>query len=70
MLSSKEFYHQKLAKALSNEFEAKLLLLDIVDFSGKVIYSKTSKLLLKVQKLLFCTNVWYLQTDAEQVRYF
>ncbi|KVI07115.1 AAA+ ATPase domain-containing protein [Cynara cardunculus var. scolymus] len=31
-----EFYHQKLAKALSHDFEAKLLLLDIVDFSVKM----------------------------------
>ncbi|PWA53271.1 P-loop containing nucleoside triphosphate hydrolases superfamily protein [Artemisia annua] len=31
-----EFYHEKLAKALSHEFEAKLLVLDIVDFSGKM----------------------------------
>ncbi|GKB09911.1 hypothetical protein Tco_0843834, partial [Tanacetum coccineum] len=31
-----EFYHQKLAKALSHEFETKLLMLDIVDFSAKI----------------------------------
>lgn len=31
-----EFYHQKLAQALSHEFEAKLLVLDIVDFYGKI----------------------------------
>lgn len=31
-----EFYHQNLAKALSHEFEAKLLVLDIVDFSVKM----------------------------------
>nr|XP_043614484.1 uncharacterized protein LOC122586566 isoform X2 [Erigeron canadensis] len=31
-----EFYHQKLAKALSHEFEAKLLVLDMVDFSRKM----------------------------------
>nr|GEX32615.1 P-loop containing nucleoside triphosphate hydrolases superfamily protein [Tanacetum cinerariifolium] len=31
-----EFYHEKLAKALSHEFEAKLLVLDIVEFSGKI----------------------------------
>ncbi|XP_071732225.1 uncharacterized protein [Rutidosis leptorrhynchoides] len=37
-----EFYHQALAKALSHEFEAKLLVLDIVDFYGKSKY-RTSK---------------------------
>lgn len=31
-----EFYHQNLAKALSHEFESKLLVLDIVDFSVKM----------------------------------
>ncbi|KAI3784042.1 hypothetical protein L1987_43134 [Smallanthus sonchifolius] len=31
-----EFYHQKLAKALSHDFEAKLLMLDIVNFSIKM----------------------------------
>ncbi|XP_076946369.1 uncharacterized protein LOC143617816 [Bidens hawaiensis] len=31
-----EFYHQKLAKALSHDFEAKLLILDIVNFSVKM----------------------------------
>ncbi|KAM0014287.1 putative AAA+ ATPase domain, ATPase, AAA-type, core, AAA ATPase, AAA+ lid domain-containing protein [Helianthus debilis subsp. tardiflorus] len=31
-----EFYHQKLAKALSHDFEAKLLMLDIVNFSVKM----------------------------------
>ncbi|KAI3803272.1 hypothetical protein L1987_31422 [Smallanthus sonchifolius] len=30
-----EFYHQKLAKALSHDFEAKLLMVDIVNFSIK-----------------------------------
>lgn len=37
MLLSIEFYHQYLAKALSHEFEAKLLVLDIIDLSVKVI---------------------------------
>lgn len=32
-----EFYLQTLAKALANHFESKLLLLDVVDFSCKVI---------------------------------
>ncbi|KAI7744649.1 hypothetical protein M8C21_021845, partial [Ambrosia artemisiifolia] len=31
-----EFYHQKLAKALSHDFDAKLLMLDIVNFSLKM----------------------------------
>ncbi|KAI7734213.1 hypothetical protein M8C21_018982 [Ambrosia artemisiifolia] len=33
-----EFYHQKLAKALSHDFEAKLLMLDIVNFTVKVMF--------------------------------
>lgn len=33
-----EFYQQMLAKALAHHFEAKLLLLDIADFSIKVNY--------------------------------
>ncbi|KAK9075367.1 hypothetical protein SSX86_003690 [Deinandra increscens subsp. villosa] len=31
-----EFYHQKLAKALSHDFEAKLLMIDIANFSVKM----------------------------------
>ncbi|KAJ9545743.1 hypothetical protein OSB04_025450 [Centaurea solstitialis] len=40
-----EFYNQKLAKALSHDFDAKLLLLDIVDFSVKMQskYGKSKK---------------------------
>lgn len=35
-MGSKELYQQMLAKALAHYFEAKLLLLDINDFSLKV----------------------------------
>lgn len=37
-----ELYLQSLAKALAHHFEAKLLLLDITDFSLKVIFTKVN----------------------------
>lgn len=63
---SQELYQQMLAKALAHYFEAKLLLLDVTDFSLKV--RRTKQLCNTLHFRLFpilIVSIWYDIADSE-----
>ncbi|XP_063943317.1 type IV inositol polyphosphate 5-phosphatase 6-like [Daucus carota subsp. sativus] len=67
MSSVLELYQQMLAKALSHYFDAKLLLLDVPEFSMKSKYGTSRKEALL--KLRFCDRILWYGRGLHQMSY-
>lgn len=68
-----ELYQQMLAKALAHFFEAKLLLLDVIDFSLKVSLLKSIIFIFKSFLICYIHNqggLLFLGADSEQIRWY